>query len=184
MIALTCCNWHVRVTVSRRATAPACRLPRPARARQTHASCGTLIAPGCTESLTNLPPNNLSCTRGPWRVHIVRSLLTSRINETCARLHSRVTGSGDTFNSSAVPSTVSRPKKRSSTTGLFRGSTSASALSASSSATRSHPESPSMRSAVVECDLPGVTAPFLVPLGPGLRAIHAFPALTSCRAHA
>src|SRR5580700_4472543 len=54
----------------------------------------------------------------------------SRASQALASLQSRRTVSGETFSTSAVSSTLSPPKKRSSITLLFRGSTSASALSA------------------------------------------------------
>ena len=63
--------------------------------------------------------------------------LSSQYSHARARFHSRFTVRGETFSTSAVSSTVSPPKNRSSTIWLFRASTVASAFNASSIATRS-----------------------------------------------
>src|ERR1700733_2093695 len=65
----------------------------------------------------------------------VFSLLNSRNSHTFANFQSRITVSREIFKTSAVSSTLSPPKKRSSTTWLFLESTEASWCSASSSAT-------------------------------------------------
>src|ERR1700752_2228003 len=62
---------------------------------------------------------------------------SSRNNQTLARRQSRITVSFETFNNSATSSTERPAKKRSSTTRTLRGSTSASAVNASSSETKS-----------------------------------------------
>ena len=61
----------------------------------------------------------------------------SRRSQTFASRQSRITVSGETFNTAAVSSTLSPPKNRISMTRLFRSSNVASAFSASSSATKS-----------------------------------------------
>src|SRR5437016_4008758 len=64
---------------------------------------------------------------------------SSRWSQARARLQSRLTVASETFNTSAASSFVNPPKNRNSTTRLWRASSSASALSASSSATMSVP---------------------------------------------
>src|SRR5262245_16167036 len=66
-----------------------------------------------------------------------RSALNSRNSHTLALFQSRITVSGEILRTSAVSTTLSPPKNRSSTTWLIRGSISAIALSASSSAIKS-----------------------------------------------
>src|ERR1035437_9919934 len=65
--------------------------------------------------------------------------LNSRKSQARASLQSRMTVSGETFNTTAVSSTLRPPKNRSSMTRALRESTAASALSASSSAISSLP---------------------------------------------
>src|SRR5262245_31426222 len=67
----------------------------------------------------NLPPS--------LRVHVRAPRWNSRRSHTLANLQSRITVSDEILRTSAVSSTLSPPKKRSSTTRLFRGSTAASA---------------------------------------------------------
>src|SRR5262249_32974560 len=63
------------------------------------------------------------------------SPFSARRSQAFANLQSRSTVSGETLSASAVSATLSPPKKRSSTTWLFRRSTAARAFSASSTAT-------------------------------------------------
>ena len=64
-------------------------------------------------------------------------LFISRASQTLARFQSVITVLAETLSASAVSSTLSPPKKRNSTTLLFRSSMVASASRASSRATRS-----------------------------------------------
>src|SRR6185503_10897708 len=70
-------------------------------------------------------------------VHQLLLRLSSRYSHALALFHSRITVIGATFITSAVSSTLSPPKKRSSTIRLFRSSISARLFNASSSANRS-----------------------------------------------
>src|SRR5437763_13364399 len=88
------------------------------------------VAPVASRQLFALRPSPLALSGA-----------NSRKSQAFASFQSRITVSGDTFNASAVSSTVSPPKYLISTTWLFRTSTSASAFSASSNASRSCPGS-------------------------------------------
>src|SRR5882672_8912878 len=65
---------------------------------------------------------------------LYQALVISRASHAFAYCQSRITVMGDTFNTSAVSSTLSPPKYRISTTWLFRSSRVASLSSASSKA--------------------------------------------------
>ena len=103
----------------------------------------------------------VSHPRSPWRsTRRVAARLSSRNSHTFAICHSRITVFVETPNASAVSSWLSPPKNRISTTRLLRSSMVASALSASSRATRSdRARSPGL---FVERDVLGPTAAFAV----------------------